>query len=85
VGPDSCPLHHGPAAITSATTPSSRQAPNKVLASSPGEHRDGQVGAQQIVGAFPDGAAGPWRAPMRRLATLGPVRGSRFQRSAPSQ
>jgi hypothetical protein len=40
---------------------------------------------QQIVSAFPSRAAGTLAGADAPLATLGPVRGSRFQRSVPSQ
>jgi len=35
----------------------------------PGQYRDGQVGAQQVLGASPAVAAESSRAPRRRLAT----------------
>ena len=46
----------------------------------PGEHRDGQVGAQQSVGAFARLGPGGRRCAGRRPGAR--VRGSRFQRSA---
>ena len=72
------------AAITSAATPSSYQAPDRCWLGA-GEHGGGQVGARQVVGAFP--AVQPSLGGCRCAAwqPLGTVWESRFRRSAPSQ